>query len=221
MKVLIKENNSDFLKEKNKYDELCSYLQNVVDSYNLLNYTPLSIEELQALFGDYESTMFDKMTKGETILLMGHEVHKHEAMKIIKKPAGYDELYAVVCKFKEDLQNPQMAIAHLRFSLNSILKWFVLVDGKVQINEHELANLEERFKHYAVSDKAIAMHSFANAVIDAYYQFGINKVTSNPNGLPGIIKSLINNDYWGSGDKSVTLNVKTIVACNGTDGGYL
>ncbi len=71
-------------------------LNEIFEAYKLLGFAELQTGDIKELLCDHECFIFRKMNNDESIVINGLHIHEHKALELIKKPAGYEELVALI-----------------------------------------------------------------------------------------------------------------------------
>ena len=172
-------------------------VQGVVDNYNRIEFEewegstkrPLLPGELSRLFSEPVELIFDKMTRGETVAILGMKVNKAEAIKILERPAGYDDLLSSI---ERCIASLRYDVDNITITLSKVADWFELADSNtVTLVKARLDEISEHYKKYAKTDRAKRMLAFANEVAQAAKDCGIEgEIVNNPDGIGKVISLL-------------------------------
>lgn len=189
--VLIAFDESHYKRQIAHLESVAGIIQNVVDTYNTLGLPSLESKELQTLFSDTVSLVFDKMTNGQSMLsIAGIEVDKIKAMDIIIKPVGYDDLLNTVANTKHTFT--QIGV---NFVSSHIANTFELIDDVVTIKASKDAELQKQNKSYATTERAKSMLALAQAFIAKVDELGLREVIeANPNGAANTLNRLLEDE---------------------------
>jgi len=148
-------NEEGFNNQKTAFEAVAFKIKQSVIAFNALGLGDLLANELQQLFTDTETFVFDRMVVNKSIVIDGLELDKVEAMKIIKKPAGYDDLIAKINEAKE-------AIIKSRIAINSINTFYYLDDSNnIIIWEQKLKFWEGQYAIYATTERQYRRYTLA------------------------------------------------------------
>lgn len=166
MNTLIFFDESTYENEKADIKYFIPEIQKVVDAYNLLELEPLKSTELQMLFLQTDEFIFDKMTGKEPLLVNGMEVHKHEAIKLLKKPLGYENLILLISQFKEKITDGNQH-RNLKITLTQLnIAYELNSNGEVIFKASKDEELQRINKKYATTPIAEKLFKLANLIID-------------------------------------------------------
>jgi len=213
MNTLIFFDKNKYEQEKLIFEQFIPEIQNAVNAYKSLALEDLKSEELAMLFFKTEELIFDKMVQQNTLSINGMEVHKHEAIKLIKKPQGYENLLSIIKNTAARIEN---AIQHTSIDnrlLSSINRTYELNSkGEVVLKASKYEELKEKNKKYAKSEKAKRLMKLANVIINECKDPYLDQlIKGHPNGIGHLLGSILKSKYGQSG---VTLNVEEIVRLN-------
>ena len=216
MDILLSFDTHKYQQEKRAYEQFIPEIQSVVDAFKALGLEDIKSEELGMLFIKTEELVFDKMTQQNTLSLNGMEVHKHEAMKLIKKPQGYENLLSLIKNTTARMENAVQHTAIDKFPLSHLNRTYELNSNcEVILKASKNEELQEHNKKYAKSDKAKKLTELANVIIEECKDPFLSQLISvYPNGLGALLNSILKSKH---GEKGVTLNVDEIVRLNYND----
>ena len=153
--ILIGENKVQYNDEIKPYGKYLIALNNIIEAYGILNFGSVTGSDFISLVENTEEFLFDKMTFGKPIEIMGLPVNKAESFKMFSKPSGYAELFALITDYKQ----------HINWD------WYLrqtdVKDGEIVLSEKVLEAIIERHKIYAKTDNEKNLFQFVNAVVDA------------------------------------------------------
>jgi len=212
MKELIAFDERAYQREKDFIERFIPMANDVIATYNLLNQGSIKSDELYNLFINTEEFVFDKMTESNPVLIGGLKLHKHEAIKILKKPKGFENLLAQIENTNSTLADK---CSHTSFTYNprTLINSFELdQNGAVIIKSSKDLELQEKNKKYATSEKAIKLLALANFVIDKSKELDFEKLIKwDPNGIGHLLNGALSSKYCEVGLK---INVEGILRHN-------
>lgn len=186
-KTLIYSNASEKTDIVGAYEAQHAIMQQVIEKYNATNLPPLSGNELHGLFNNTPDFLYQKTTGGEsahlTIGTGANRTHlpvdKSAAMKILSKSAEMQELEgAITAAGKSFLEGVPQFRNKAKFPISSIENIFVIdQQGVLQFTESLATQLESAGNYYVNSDKGNRVFAFATAMVAAYYEHGIDKLS--------------------------------------------
>jgi len=164
--------------------------QAVITAYNKLGLAKIQNGELELLFADPETFVFDKQIADAPLSLAGLPINKQKAMEIVEKPAGFEDL-------KDALHNAQLETKQFNEIQSYKIGWPALPcfqmdeKNKLSIKEETLADIKERCSFYATSERAQSVLKFAQAIVKAAEDPEIaNMIHHDGDGLVGVIKKI-------------------------------
>lgn len=199
-----------------KFETIKNELQKVLDAYNSIRSTnpengkePTSLpiletQEFVDLFEAKETLLFDKLTKGNGIIVSGVALNKTKALEIIEKPEGWEPLVKML-EALNTIPKDGHALSHVRsyFTSSTITKYFIVSEDGQTIGYSEAYNsyLEGVGKHYAKSPKAIAMHEFTKEAIHIFREKGLDKSfgIKGEDAMIDVIRNTIHKINWSDG----------------------
>lgn len=159
-------NEEGFNSWKAAFEAVALKIKQSVIAFNALGLGDLLANELQQLFTDTETFVFDRMVVNKSIVIDGLELNKVEAMKIIKKPAGYDDLIAKINEAKE-------AIVKRGIKINSINTFYYLdASNNVVILEQKLNYWEGQYAIYATTERQYRRYTLAVEICNKIRELG-------------------------------------------------
>lgn len=148
--------------DKRKFDEMIASqsihlgaLNAVLAAYEEMKLPELTGAEFISLVQQPGTVVFDKMTNGGAVEIMGMQVDKQKAMELILKPSGYDEMMELITVYKK--------AANWDFHLHKV----DVVNGEVVLHQSVIDKETEDSKVYAKTEKEKQLFQFAQAVIGA------------------------------------------------------
>jgi hypothetical protein len=172
--VLISFNEQLYKQKIAAFETYASIMQKVVETFAALTLPALTIIDLQSLFHDPVSMVFDKMTNGQPVSIAGLQVDKIKAMELLIKPGGYEELLDTVAESKKAIAHHQYDFA--RFNISSIADCFDMVDGAILLKPLKEAELKESCNAYAKTDNAKKMLAFTQTIVDKANELGVRNL---------------------------------------------
>ena len=128
----------------------------ILSDYNALGLDTLNGTQFKRLIREPESLIYDIMTGGSPVTVNDLPVFKAEALKLLEKPAGYNELIELIADFRNKRQN-----------WNSLLENIDIISGAVAIAASVVTAITESGKIYLKTDDEKALYDFSQAVIQA------------------------------------------------------
>lgn len=209
--VLIHVSQEEKIRVQTKYEDTMEALQSVLDKYNAitlkdsegepLSIAPLTKEEFPTLFADPESVLFEKLTGGNPIVISGIELDAKKALEIIKKPAGYVDFLEALKHLQHLSTEPNNNIL-VGCNNSSTVQCYFTIDGNgstVELAQKALDEIEKAGKHYARTDKAIAMYEFTKEAIELFKSKGLDKsfgVIGSADAIITVLKNSIDTIKW-------------------------
>lgn len=211
--VLIQFDEAHYNLAVDNYETVVEDIQEVVTAYNLLNFAPLTTQELHKLFTGFEDLMFDKMTEGQPVSIGAFKLNRKKALEILDKPNGYETLAHKVAEVKQRFNERHLVDSNRPFAVHMIsFVYEIAGDGKLSIKPNFLQALHNRYKILAKSDAAKQVFAFVQAVKKAYEDHEINKCGDiRGNGLTGFLNEVLPWRYEGS---TLTIDAKKVAAFN-------
>ena len=177
--------------DKRKFEEMIAShsihlgaLNAVLAAYEEMKLPELMGAEFISLVQQPGTVVFDKMTNGGAVEIMGMQVDKQKAMELILKPSGYEEMIELITVYKKTA------------NWDSHLHKVDIVNGEVVLHQSVIDKETEDSKVYAKTDKEKQAFQFAHAVIDA-----ANKAFGDgmPYDLSELIKRIVYTEATPSG----------------------
>lgn len=206
MSVLLYFDQGNYNAKKVQLEAVAGYLQQAVTAYNVLGLAALNQADFVRLFNQPIDLVFDKMTGGQPLLIGGLPLNKDQAIAMLTKPGGYDNLISTINTVIADMKNQQQTHP-------SIIQYAFQLDGSgnIIIGAAYDLSLQEQYKRYATSDTAIGMNQLYTSIISQITTLGLmDKATQYQSGFGEFISSLFESRYG----KAPTLNWKKIIEFN-------
>lgn len=210
MDILISFDESSYKSAMTVVKNSCSIVQEAVDSFHALNVGKLLADELVELFVNPDKLVYKKITGG-AVKIGQLKLQSDKAMELLEKPKGYASFLAKIEECSQILKQVR-TYGNYPIADEKIKEWFALdANGKIVFSEERGDAEKANYKHYAKSEAAKAMYSFAKAVIEKYDDLNIKNVKGGQS-LGSLINSLINGETMNQ--QSLTLNESVIKRYN-------
>lgn len=155
-KVLMATNTAKYNEQIKINSILLPQMNNVLAAYIAMGIGHVTGAEFKALLYAPEENVFDKMTNGEPVTIMGFAIDKAKAMDMMVKPVGYDVFIASVIDFKN-----KKNWGHYLGLVD------VSVDGlEVVLSQSVIDKELEASKIYAEGANQILMYNFAKDILE-------------------------------------------------------
>ena len=163
MSVLMKIDKRLIAQYNEQYSVLLPEMNQVLTAYEAMGIGHLDSETLRNAVNSPEEFVFDKMTKGEPVTIMGFAVDKAKAIEIIVKPNGYNSFMDTIKALKAK-QNWQYYLGLVEVDNNQVIL------SKITVNR-----VNTMSSKFAETEKEILIYNFGNAFIALAKQtFGEN-----------------------------------------------
>ncbi len=204
--VLIGFNETEYLYSKQNIGRACSVVQSVVNQYNSLKLKPIENGELSNLFLNPVDFVFDRMTNGQPVSIVGLEVHAHKAMEILKKPIGYDDLLVMISEAKGNTQQI------LGVSVHQFDETFVIDgEGNILVSPEKEEKIKALYRRFATSKTAKNAYTLASTILEQVDDLGLSDIANtHKEGFGGFLKEL----FDMQGGKKVIINTRSILEYN-------
>jgi hypothetical protein len=186
------------------WEKECGDVQNIINLYSAMQLPKLqNADDLYQLCNNTQHFIYKKQSGGKEMHLTSGEIndtvilpiHKHEAMKIIQKPAGYNELVAAIATLSQTSIQGQTAFNELRWPLNEIKRFFSIdANGALIISDHYKNTLSDAGCYYVYTENGKALFDFAKEVIAAAEKYNIGAMLPNQ-ALLQIVEQIITNSH--------------------------
>ncbi len=130
-------------------------LNAVLAAYEEMKLPELTGAEFISLVQQPEIVVFDKMTNGGAVEIMGMQVDKQKAIELILKPSGYEEMIGLIAAYKKAV--------NWDYHLHKV----DIVNDQVVLSQSVIDAETEASKVYAKTEKEKQLFQFAQAVIGA------------------------------------------------------
>ncbi len=155
-KVLIATNMAKYNENISRNSILLPVIGNVLVAYNAMDIGKLTGAEFKAMVLSPEETVFDKMTGGEPVSIMGFAVDKTKAIEMIVKPNGYSDFIVA----RNTLKSKQSWEHYLNLT-------DVSDDGlQIVLSQSVLDTELEASKIYAEGANEILIYNFAKNILE-------------------------------------------------------
>lgn len=148
--------------DKRKFDEMIAShsvhlgaLNAVLAAYEEMKLPELTGAEFISLVQQPGTVVFDKMTNGGAVEIMGMQVDKQKAMELILKPSGYEEMIELITVYKK--------AANWDYHLHKV----DVLNREIVLSQSVIDAETEASKVYAKTEKEKQLFQFAQAVIGA------------------------------------------------------
>lgn len=154
MSILMKKDKGLIRQYTVQYSVLLPELNKILEAFTAMNIGVLDFETFKKAIINPEEIVFDMLTKGEPVTIMGFAVDKKKAMEIIVKPIGFDNFLETIAAFKS------------KPNYNYYLSLVDITENQVILSTKTLEMIDSVSSIYAETEKEILVFNFAKAFID-------------------------------------------------------
>lgn len=197
--------------EKTVFEYFIPEIQKVVDAYNSLELEPLKSTELEMLFVQTDEFIFDKMTAKQPLLLNGMKVNRHEAIKLLKKPDGYEDLILLISRVRAKIDGGNQH-QYLKTTLTQLNSSYELNNNSEVIfkasKDEELQRLNKKYATTAIAKK---LFDLANLIIDECKEDqALSSIVKNGRIMDVLSSCILTSPYTGQ----LGVNIREILSYN-------
>jgi hypothetical protein len=162
---------------KARWKEMMDGINEIIAQYESFGLPKIKdTNELYRLINDTELFVYDKQTGGGVAVVGDHgsnvKTNKQAGMKLVSKPAGYDDLAKAIKDFAERELHSYTAI---RFSASTLKEDFCYKDGVLSLSQKRHDKLNDAGNCYARTEKGQAISKFLDRVSAALIEEGAYK----------------------------------------------